>query len=114
MSDFRIFYIHKVTKIVVNLAELRLMNDTDEVVVEKTLYDDVLSRRYDYINSYTKSQIMNCFDWDIVPITEGMTKKDLDNYNTNKEWVKATEKYKYIGYEIKYFNKDRQHERSFY
>lgn len=100
----QIFYVHKVTKTVINLADLRCMSDDEKVVVEKIMCDDLLNIDYNYINSYSKTDIMSCYDWDIVPIADNMSKIELDKYNLNKKYVDACKKYNYIGYDIESYN----------
>lgn len=104
-ADFEVYYIHHITKTVINLAELRCINDNDRVIVEKTLYDDNLNVNYNYINDYSKTEIMSCYDWDIVPIADNSTTKEIENYKLNKRYVDACKKYDYKGYEI-YFNEN--------
>lgn len=110
---FDIYYIHKATKIVVNLCELRLLKENESIVVEKTLWDDVLNIDYNYINSYTKSQIIDCFDWDLVPILDNATKEQVNKYNLYRKYIDATVNSRYVGYDIRN-NKSNQRQRSLY
>lgn len=113
-TDFEVYYVHKITKTVINLAELKCLDAEDKVIVEKTLYDDKLNVDYNYINDYSKVDIMSCYDWDIVPIADNSTKAELENYKLNKKYVDACKKYNYIGYEIDYKSKAREFERSIF
>lgn len=108
--NFEVYYVHKITKTVINLAELKSLDTDDRVIVEKTLYDDILNVDYNYIKDYNKTEIMSCYDWDIVPIADNSTKQEIENYKLNKKYVDACKKYNYIGYEIEY-NRDFQNER---
>lgn len=110
-TDFEVYYIHNATKTVINLAELRCMNNEDRVIVEKTLYDDTLNIDYNYINDYSKTEIMSLYDWDIVPIGENLTEKEVENYKINRKYVDACKKYDYRGYEVEY---SKERERSLY
>lgn len=102
-----VYYIHKTAKTVVDLGQLRCMNDDDRLIVEKSMYDEVLNMDYTYMNDYSKTEIMSCYDWDIVPIGDNLSQKDIENYKLNKQYVDACKKYNYIGYEIEY-SKDRE------
>lgn len=104
-ADFEVYYVHSITKTVINLAELRCISEDDRVIVEKTLYDDNLNVDYNYIKDYSKTEIMSCYDWDIVPISDNSTTKEIENYKLNKRYVDACKKYDYKGYEI-YFNQN--------
>lgn len=113
-TDFELYYVHKVTKTVINLAELRCISNEDRIRVEKTIYDDLLNFDYNYINNYSKTEIMSCYDWDIVPIADNSTNKEIENYKLNKRYVNACKKYDYKGYEIFYDKKESGLERSKY
>lgn len=106
-----VYYVHRSTKTVVNLSELRCMNNNDRLIVEKTLYDDTLNIDYNYINDYNKTEIMSLYDWDIVPIGENLTEKEVENYKINRKYVDACKKYNYIGYDVEY---SKERERSLY
>lgn len=113
----QVFYVHKRTKTVINLADLRCMPDEARVIVSKDMYDEKLNISYIYRKEYKKMDILTCKDWDIVQLAENLNEKEQKSYDLNKRYINACKKYNYIGYDIDYpksKNNNIQLERSFY